>query len=83
MSEEIKVDETLDAKGLNCPLPILKTRKALNGLAQGSILKVLTTDPGSQKDMPAWANRTANQIVKTEAVGNAYIFYIKKLAAGD
>lgn len=82
MSEEIKVDETLDAKGLNCPLPILKTRKALNGLAQGSILKVLTTDPGSQKDMAAWANRTANQIVKTETVGNAYIFYIKKLAAG-
>jgi tRNA 2-thiouridine synthesizing protein A len=83
MSEELKVDQVLDAKGLNCPLPILKTRKALNGLAQGNILKVLTTDPGSQKDMAAWASRTGNQIVKTEQAGNAYIFYIKKLTAGD
>lgn len=82
MSEEINVDQTLDAKGLNCPLPILKTRKAMNDLAQGNVLKVLTTDPGSQKDMPAWAHRTANQIVKTEVVGNTFIFYIKKLAAG-
>jgi tRNA 2-thiouridine synthesizing protein A len=82
MSEEIHVDQTLDAKGLNCPLPILKTRKAINDLAQGNVLKVLTTDPGSQKDMPAWARRTANQIVKMEVVENTFIFYIKKLAAG-
>jgi len=82
MSEEIKYDQTLDAKGLSCPLPILKTRKMMSDLAQGSILKVLTTDPGSQKDMPAWAHRTSNQIVKTEIVDSTYVFYIKKLAAG-
>ncbi len=83
MADDIKVDQVLDAKGLNCPLPILKTRKMLNGLAQGSVLKVETTDPGSQKDMAAWANRTGNQILKTDKVGNAYIFFIKKLVAGS
>jgi len=83
MTEEIKFDQTLDARGLSCPLPILKTRKMMSGLAQGGILKVLATDPGSQKDMPAWAHRTSNEIVKTEVADGAYVFYIKKLAAGE
>ncbi len=58
MSQDVKADQVLDAKGLNCPLPILKTKKAIASLAVNQILKVETTDPGSQKDMPSWASRT-------------------------
>jgi len=80
---DIEVNQVLDAKGLSCPLPILKTRKALNGLSLGQILKVETTDPGSQKDMASWAHRAGNEIVKVEQSGAAYIFYIKKTASGE
>lgn len=80
MDAEIKVDQTLDAKGLNCPLPILKTKKMLMGLAKSQILKVETTDPGSQNDMASWAKRTGNEILKIEQVSGTFIFYIKKLA---
>ena len=78
MSADIKIDQTLDTKGLSCPIPILKTQKALKGLVKDQVLKVETTDPGSQKDMPAWANRTGNQIVKVEQGGGTFTFYIRK-----
>jgi tRNA 2-thiouridine synthesizing protein A len=81
MPVDIKVDQTLDAKGLSCPLPILKTKKAVEALAKDQILKVLTTDPGSKNDMASWAKRTGNEILKMEEGSGLFTFYIKKTAA--
>ena len=78
MADEIKFNQTLDTKGLSCPIPILKTKKALDKMAKDQILKVLTTDPGSQKDMPAWANRTGNVLLKVEENPGVFTFYIRK-----
>jgi tRNA 2-thiouridine synthesizing protein A len=77
---DIKVDQVLDTKGLSCPIPILKTKKALSSLAKDQVLKVETTDPGSQNDMAAWAKRTGNEILKVEQGSGTFTFYIKKLS---
>jgi len=70
--------QELDARGLNCPLPILRTKKAINGLASGEILKVIATDPGSIKDMEAFCKQTGNEMVSTSETGGEYTFMIKK-----
>ncbi|MGB3918406.1 sulfurtransferase TusA family protein [Thiothrix litoralis] len=70
--------QELDARGLNCPLPILRTKKAMNGLASGEILKVIATDPGSVKDMEAFCKQTGNEMVSTSQEGSDYTFMIKK-----
>lgn len=80
MSADIKADQTLDAKGLSCPLPILKTKKAVESLSKGQILKVESTDPGSKNDMTAWAKRTGNEIVASEENAGVFTYYIKKTA---
>lgn len=77
---DIKFDQVLDAKGLSCPLPILKTKKAVEALSKDQILKVETTDAGSKNDMASWAKRTGNEIMKVEEGGGTYTFYIKKTA---
>ena len=71
-------DKELDARGLSCPLPILKTKKALNDLASGQVLKVVATDPGSIKDMQAFANQTGNPLVSQSEQGKEYVFYLRK-----
>ncbi|CAG0911611.1 unnamed protein product [Cyprideis torosa] len=68
----------LDARGLNCPLPILRTKKSMNGMAAGEVLKVVATDPGSVKDMEAYAKQTGNEIVDTAENGGEFTFFIKK-----
>jgi tRNA 2-thiouridine synthesizing protein A len=80
MSAEIKVDQVLDAKGLSCPLPILKTKKAVEALTKDQVLKVVTTDPGSKNDMASWAKRTGNEVLKVEEGSGTFTFYIKKSA---
>jgi tRNA 2-thiouridine synthesizing protein A len=80
MSADIKFDQVLDAKGLSCPLPILKTKKAVESLSKGQVLKVESTDPGSKNDMAAWAKRTGNEIVTMEEGAGMFTFYIKKTA---
>ncbi len=80
MGADIKFDRLLDAKGLNCPLPILRTKKAVETLSKNQVLKVETTDPGSKNDMAAWAKRTGNEIVKEAEGTGTFIFYIKKTA---
>ncbi len=80
MSAEIKVDSVLDAKGLSCPLPILKTKKAVEALTKDQVLKVVTTDPGSKNDMASWAKRTGNEILKLEEGSGTFTFFIKKSA---
>jgi tRNA 2-thiouridine synthesizing protein A len=80
MSADIKVDQVLDAKGLSCPLPILKTKKAVEALSKDQVLKVETTDPGSKNDMASWAKRTGNEILKVEEGSGTFTFFIKKTA---
>jgi tRNA 2-thiouridine synthesizing protein A len=80
MSADIKADQMLDAKGLSCPLPILKTKKAVEAMTKGQVLKVETTDPGSKNDMNSWAKRTGNEILKVDEGPGLFTFYIKKSA---
>lgn len=71
-------DKELDARGLNCPLPIIKTKKALNDLATGQVLRVTSTDSGSVKDMEAFAKQTGNELLGSSQEGGGYVFFIKK-----
>jgi tRNA 2-thiouridine synthesizing protein A len=80
MSVDIKFNEMLDAKGLSCPLPILKTKKSIERLSKDQVLKVETTDPGSKNDMAAWAKRTGNEILMVEEASGTFTFFIKKTA---
>ena len=66
----------LDARGLNCPLPILRTKKSMNGMAAGEILKIVATDPGSVKEMEAYAKQTGHEIVGTSEDGGEFTFYM-------
>jgi tRNA 2-thiouridine synthesizing protein A len=77
---DVKFDQLLDAKGMSCPLPILKTKKAVESLSKGQVLKVETTDPGSKNDMASWAKRTGNEILKVEEGSGSFTFFIKKTA---
>ncbi|WP_240008070.1 sulfurtransferase TusA family protein [Pseudaquidulcibacter saccharophilus] len=73
-------DQLLDAKGLNCPLPILKTKKMLQTLEAGQVLEVLATDPGSVKDFAAFCRTTGNEIVEQSEGDGVFKFLIKKSA---
>jgi len=69
---------TLDARGLNCPLPILRTKKALNTLETGEILEITATDPGSLKDLASFCNETGHELLSSEEREGCYVFHIKK-----
>jgi tRNA 2-thiouridine synthesizing protein A len=71
-------DKTLDCKGLNCPLPVLQTKKAMDELSSGQTLEMLSTDPGSKNDITAWTKRTGNELIETVEDGGVFKFYIKK-----
>jgi len=71
-------NEELDARGLNCPLPILRAKKAINGLEVGQTLKIIATDPGSVKDFEAFCKQTGNELVSTAEDGGNFTFFIKK-----
>ncbi|WP_190600608.1 sulfurtransferase TusA family protein [Candidatus Vesicomyidisocius sp. SY067_SCS001] len=71
-------DETLDASGLNCPLPILKTKKVLSKMDIGKILDVISTDAGSVKDIEAFCNQTGNKLMSSVEESGKYIFTIEK-----
>jgi len=71
-------DKELDARGLNCPLPIIKTKKALNDLSSGQVLRVTSTDSGSVKDMEAFAKQTGNELLSSGQEAGNYVFLIKK-----
>jgi tRNA 2-thiouridine synthesizing protein A len=74
----MQFDKELDARGLSCPLPILKTKKAMNDLASGQVLKVIATDPGSVKDMQSFANQTGNPLLESGEENKDYVFFLKK-----
>ncbi len=69
---------TLNLKGLSCPLPIVKTAKAMKDLRPGELVEVLATDPGSVPDFKAWAQSTGNQLVETAQEGGVFRFVLKK-----
>ncbi len=75
-SEEIV--QVVDAKGLSCPMPIVKTAQAIKGLASGQLLEVLSTDAGSVKDFAAWAKTTGNPMVEQTVEGGVYRFVLRK-----
>lgn len=68
----------LDARGLNCPLPILKTKKALADMATGQILRVQATDPGSVRDFQAFSKQTGNELVEQKEENDVFIFFMKR-----
>ncbi|GGB97952.1 hypothetical protein GCM10007205_04060 [Oxalicibacterium flavum] len=74
----IEFAKDLDAKGLNCPLPILKTKKALAELSSGQILRVQATDPGSVRDFQAFAKQTGNELVQQEKEGEVFTFFMRR-----
>ncbi len=71
-------DKELDARGLGCPLPIIKTKKMLNGMTAGQVLRVIATDPGSVADMKAFTEQTRNPLLSSETQSKEYVFFIKK-----
>lgn len=72
-------DTELDARGLNCPLPILRAKKTFNGLTAGKVLKVMATDPGSVKDFAAFAKQTGNELLSSAEAGGEYVFFLRKV----
>ena len=71
-------DKELDARGLNCPLPILRTKKALAELQSGQVLKVLATDPGAVKDFQAFSRQTGHALLHHEEAQKEFTFFMKK-----
>lgn len=71
-------DSEVDARGLNCPLPILKAKKALAELTSGQVLKVVSTDPGSRRDFEAFARQTGNALVHQSEEGREWAFWLKR-----
>ena len=71
-------DQVLNAEGLNCPLPILRAKKALKGLSAGQVLEVRATDPGSVADFAAFCNQTGNELLSSTTEGEIYKFEIKR-----
>ena len=74
----MKIDKELDTRGLNCPLPILKAKKALTDMTSGQLLKVLATDSGSLRDFQAFAKQTGNELVEQQTVGEEYIHVLRR-----
>jgi tRNA 2-thiouridine synthesizing protein A len=74
----VDFDQELDTSGLSCPLPILKTKRSLNELASGKVLKIVATDPGSVKDMQAFAKQTGNTLLAADENDRKFVFYMRK-----
>jgi tRNA 2-thiouridine synthesizing protein A len=74
----LEIAQTLDARNLSCPMPIVKTAVAIKALTSGQLLEVLATDPGSVKDFTAWAKTTGNELVESGTEGGVYRFLLRK-----
>jgi tRNA 2-thiouridine synthesizing protein A len=76
---DFDIDQVLDCSGLNCPLPILKTKKKIDTMNSGEILKMISTDPGSASDVNAWSRRTGNKVLNYATEDNVFTFIIQKI----
>jgi tRNA 2-thiouridine synthesizing protein A len=74
----MQFDRELDARGLNCPLPILRTKKSLNDMASGQVIRVLATDPGSVRDFHAFSRQTGHELLYSSAADGEFIFFLRK-----
>jgi len=78
MTEVTEFDRELDTRGLNCPLPILRTKKALNEMISGQVLRVVATDPGSAKDFQAFCRQTGNALLSASEAAGEFLFFLRK-----
>ncbi len=78
MSDPIKIDQTLDLKGLLCPMPIVKLSIAVKKTGVGTVLEGIATDPGVMADIPAWARQSGNELLSIEQQGKEYHFLVRK-----
>lgn len=74
----MQIDKEIDTRGLNCPLPILKAKKALAEMLSGQLLRVVSTDPGSTRDFQAFSRQTGNDLVEQETAGDDFIHVLKR-----
>ncbi len=74
----MNIDKELDTRGLNCPLPILKAKKALADLASGQMLKVISTDAGSVRDFQAFAKQTGNELIEQQTIGADFVHVMRR-----
>jgi tRNA 2-thiouridine synthesizing protein A len=78
MNAPITIDMDIDTSGLNCPLPILKAKKALNEMQSGQLLRVVATDPGSLRDFQAFARQTGNELVEQVSGAKEFVNYLRR-----
>jgi TusA-related sulfurtransferase len=78
MGATVHADKEIDTRGLNCPLPILRAKKALADMGSGQVLKVVATDPGSIRDFQAFARQTGNELLGQHTVGKEFVHYLKR-----
>ena len=74
----LQFDKELDATGLNCPLPILRTKKVIGELGSGQVMKIVATDPGSLKDFEAYCRQTGNELLESSEEQGKFVFFIRK-----
>jgi tRNA 2-thiouridine synthesizing protein A len=74
----MNIDKEIDTRGLNCPLPILKAKKALAELTSGQLLKIVATDPGSVRDFQAFAKQTGNELVEQQTLGAEFVHLMRR-----
>jgi tRNA 2-thiouridine synthesizing protein A len=75
---QIQEDHVLDARGLLCPMPVVKAAKEIRGLEPGQVLKILATDRGSIADFPAWAEDTGNELLEWHEEADHFVYYVRK-----
>jgi len=78
MEQTAQIDREVDAKGLNCPLPVLRTKKALNDMTSGQVLRVLATDPGSVRDFQAFCKQTGNELLQHGEDNGVFVFVLRR-----
>lgn len=75
---DVKVDSRVDASGLNCPMPVLKAKRALDAMTPGQVLEFVATDPGVKADIPALLKRLGHELLEAREEGKTYVFLMKK-----
>ena len=74
----MEAHQELDTRGMNCPLPILKAKKALAGMSSGDVLKVVATDPGSMRDFQAFARQTGNELLEQTSATDEFVHFLRR-----
>ncbi len=78
MLQPITADKEIDTRGLNCPLPILRAKKALSDMTTGQVLKIVATDPGSMRDFQAFCKQTGNELLIQQTINKEFVHYLKR-----